>query len=89
MFQSVPATLIKLIKSNSFQVTNCYKYLYKYKFHIGLKILLLSKQPRSNCSCSEFTLPKGLKDPRDPMCPRCLEVREWVSLFHQSSMKLA
>ena len=87
-FKSLPPIPIKLIRNNnSFLVTNSHMCLNKYKFHIGLKNLLLSKQLRSNCSSCELTLPKGAKVPRGPMCLKSFESQ--MSLFHQACIKVA
>ena len=57
---------------------NYYMCLNKYKFQIGLKNLLLSKQPRSKCSFRELTLPKGAQDPKGLMCLRGFEFHDYV-----------
>ena len=62
MLQCLPPTLINLIKSNNyFQVRNCHIFLYKYKFHTGLKFLFC---PNSQCKTAVAVILLLLRLPR-------------------------
>lgn len=79
------STLTILKVTANFKYDMFMTFWHKFKFHTGLKILLLSKEPSWNYSCSELTSPKspeGFKgDFEGPWS------QDWVPFFHHAIKK--